>query len=60
MKKIKKHNTLTDGYIPVTLNNAVLPDKLINALYWKFEENGANGERFKVMHLKVVDKKVRV
>jgi hypothetical protein len=46
MKKIKKHNTLTDGYIPITLNNAVLPDKLINALYWKFEENGATGERF--------------
>ena len=48
MKKIKKHNSLTDGYIPITLNNAVLPDKLINALYWKFEESGAKEEAFDI------------
>lgn len=36
---IKKHNALTDGYIP-QVGNAVLPDKLINVLYWKYEECG--------------------
>jgi len=48
VKKIKKHNSLTDGYIPITLNNAVLPDKLINALYWKFQETGVIEEPFDI------------
>ena len=34
---IKKNNTLTDGYIPKS-GKAILPDKLINALYWKLEQ----------------------
>lgn len=38
-KKINKHNTLTDGYIPDT-GKAVLPDKLLNCLYWKFQDKG--------------------
>jgi thioredoxin-related protein len=38
-KNIKKHNTLTDGYILKT-GKAVLPDKLLNALYWKYEQEG--------------------
>jgi len=37
--KINKNNVLTDGYIPHA-RKAVLPDKLINVLYWKYEENG--------------------
>jgi hypothetical protein len=36
---IKKNNTLTDGYIPNS-GKAILPDKLINALYWKLEQEG--------------------
>ncbi len=36
---IKKNNTLTDGYIPKS-GKAILPDKLINALYWKLEREG--------------------
>ena len=43
-KTIKKHNSLTDGYIPKT-GKAVLPDKLLNALYWKYEQEG---EKFKI------------
>jgi hypothetical protein len=39
-KKIKKHNSLTDGYLPISAGRAVLPDKLINALYWKYEKEG--------------------
>jgi len=39
IRTINKHNTLTDGYIPKT-GKAVLPDKLLNSLYWKFEEKG--------------------
>ncbi len=42
MMEIKKNNTLTDGYLPITAGKAILPDKLINALYWKFEKNGIN------------------
>ena len=42
--EIKKHNALTDGFIP-RKGKGILPDKLINALYWKFEEEG---ERFSV------------
>jgi hypothetical protein len=38
-KEVKKHNTLTDGFIPRT-GKAVLPDKLVNALYWKYEQEG--------------------
>jgi hypothetical protein len=41
IRTINKHNTLTDGYIPKT-GKAVLPDKLLNSLYWKFEEKGSN------------------
>jgi len=41
-KIIKKHNSLTDGYIPKTPKR-VLPDRLLNALYYKFEQEG---ERF--------------
>ena len=37
--KIKKHNALTDGYIP-HIGKAILPDKLINALYWLYENHG--------------------
>jgi len=38
---IKKNNSLTDGYLPISAGKAVLPDKLINALYWKFEQHGS-------------------
>ena len=38
-KVIKKHNSLTDGYIPDTPRK-VLPDRLLNALYYKFEKEG--------------------
>ncbi len=38
-KIIKKHNSLTDGYIPKTPKQ-VLPDRLLNALYYKFEREG--------------------
>lgn len=38
-KLIKKHNSLTDGYIPKTPKQ-VLPDRLLNALYYKFEREG--------------------
>lgn len=38
-KVIKKHNSLTDGYIPNTPRK-VLPDRLLNALYYKFEKEG--------------------
>lgn len=38
-KFIKKHNSLTDGYIPKTPKQ-VLPDRLLNALYYKFEREG--------------------
>jgi len=41
IRTINKHNTLTDGYIPKT-GKAILPDKLLNSLYWKFEEKGNN------------------
>ena len=40
--KIKKNNTLTDGYLPISAGKAILPDKLINALYWKFEKEGTS------------------
>lgn len=40
-KSIKKHNSLTDGYLPWS-GKAVLPDKLVNALYWKYEEKGVD------------------
>jgi hypothetical protein len=36
---IKKHNSLTDGYIPKSAKQ-VLPDKLLNALYYKYEREG--------------------
>lgn len=39
IKKINKHNALTDGYIPNT-GKGVLPDRLINCFYWKFEKEG--------------------
>ena len=42
IKKIKKNNTLTDGYLPISAGKAVLPDKLINALYWKYEKDGVH------------------
>lgn len=38
---IKKHNALTDGYIPKK-GREILPDKLINALMWKYEEVGSS------------------
>lgn len=38
-KLIKKHNSLTDGYIPKTPQQ-VLPDRLLNVLYYKFEREG--------------------
>ncbi|SMC10178.1 replication initiation protein [Nitratiruptor tergarcus] len=38
-KVIKKHNSLTDGYIPKTPKQ-VLPDRLLNALYYKYEREG--------------------
>jgi len=41
IKPFQKHNALTDGYIPNT-GKAVLPDKLINTLFWKFEQEGDN------------------
>ena len=47
---IKKNNTLTDGYLPISAGRAVLPDKLINALYWKFERYGNS---FKVSMLEL-------
>ncbi len=34
---IKKHNSLTDGYIPKSAKQ-VLPDKFLNALYYKYEQ----------------------
>ncbi len=37
--KINKNNVLTDGYISHS-RKAVLPDKLINVLYWKYQEYG--------------------
>ncbi len=36
---IRKHNALTDGFIPKK-GREILPDKLINALYWKYEQEG--------------------
>jgi len=36
---IKKNNALTDGHI-LKKGKAVLPDKLVNVLYWKYEECG--------------------
>ena len=39
LPNIKKHNALTDGYLNQA-SKAVLPDKLINVLYWKYEECG--------------------
>ncbi|BDY14030.1 replication initiation protein [Hydrogenimonas cancrithermarum] len=36
---VKKHNALTDGHIPKPPKQ-VLPDRLLNALYWKFENEG--------------------
>jgi len=36
---IKKHNALTDGYLTQP-SKAVLVDKLINVLYWQYEECG--------------------
>jgi hypothetical protein len=36
---IKKNNTLTDGYI-LNSGKVILLDKLINALYWKLEQEG--------------------
>ena len=47
---IKKNNTLTDGYLPISAGRAVLPDELINALYWKFEKHGSN---FKISMLEI-------
>ena len=41
IKPFQKHNALTDGYIPNT-GKAVLPDKLVNTLFWKFEQEGDN------------------
>jgi len=41
IKPFHKHNALTDGYIPNT-GKAVLPDKLVNTLFWKFEQEGDN------------------
>jgi len=38
-KIIKKHNSLTDGSIPKTPRQ-VLPDRLLNALYYKYEQEG--------------------
>ena len=40
---IDKHNALTDGFIPKT-GKAILPDKLLNALYWKYQQNGEEFE----------------
>ena len=36
---INKHNSLTDGSIPKTTKQ-VLPDRLLNALYYKYEREG--------------------
>jgi len=38
-KKIDKHDSLTDGFIP-NPTRSVLPDKLINAFMHKYEEEG--------------------
>ena len=40
---IDKHNALTDGFIPKT-GKAILPDKLLNALYWKYQQSGEEFE----------------
>ena len=40
---IKKHNALTDGFIP-RKGKEILPDKLINALYSKYEQEGTEFE----------------
>jgi hypothetical protein len=40
---IDKHNALTDGFILKT-GKAILPDKLLNALYWKYEQSGTEFE----------------
>ena len=40
-KSIQKHNALTDGFLPWS-GKAVLPDKLVNALYWKYEDDGVD------------------
>ncbi|BCD63176.1 hypothetical protein NitYY0826_P17 (plasmid) [Nitratiruptor sp. YY08-26] len=40
---IKKHNSLTDGAIPGTPRQ-VLPDRLLNALYYKYEKEGPEFE----------------
>jgi hypothetical protein len=37
--RINKHNSLTDGSIPKTTKQ-VLPDRLLNALYYKYEREG--------------------
>ncbi|MRJ01830.1 MAG: hypothetical protein C6I05_00095 [Epsilonproteobacteria bacterium] len=39
--KIRKHNSLTDGSTPQKTARQVLPDRLINALYYKYEREGA-------------------
>ena len=36
---IKKHNSLTDGYIEKD-SKEVLPDKIVNILYWHYEQKG--------------------
>jgi len=36
---IRKHNALTDGYVPKT-GKEIVPDKLINALFLKYESEG--------------------
>ena len=36
---LKKHNALTDGYIPKA-GKELLPDKLLNALSWRYEVQG--------------------
>jgi len=38
-KVINKHNSLTDGYVPKPPKQ-VLPDRLLNALYYKYEKEG--------------------
>lgn len=46
---VKKNNSLTDGHIPKSPKQ-VLPDRLLNVLYWKFENEG---ERYSITMAKL-------
>jgi len=64
IKPFQKHNALTDGYVPNT-GKAVLPDKLVNTLFWKFEQEGDNfvvsmSELRKLLGLKSTKDDIRI